>query len=116
MKVFQDNTGKLIEFKGLGGKKDFDYEKEIQKLIENNLTTVFPNLEFLTTEYRIDNLRPDSVAFDIESKAFVIIEYKNVKHRGVLDSGNELLSIITRKKRKFCLTISKNEKEIDHSR
>jgi len=32
MKVFQDNTGKLIEFKGLGGKKDFDYEKEIQRV------------------------------------------------------------------------------------
>ena len=76
MKVFQEKSGNLVEFKGLTGKKDFDYENEIQKLIENNLNTVFPNLEFLTTEYRIENLRPDSVAFDIESNAFVIIEYK----------------------------------------
>mgnify|MGYP006096170183 CR=1 FL=1 len=112
MKVFQDNTGKLIEFKGLGGKKDFDYEKEIQKLIENNLTTVFPNLEFLTTEYRIDNLRPDSVAFDIESKAFVIIEYKNVKHRGVLDQGMSYYQLLQEKKENFVLLYQKMKKKL----
>ena len=103
MKVFQDKEGKLTEFKGLGGKKDFDYEKEIQKLIENNLTTVFPNLEFLTTEFRIDNLRPDSVSFDVESNAFVIIEYKNVKHRGVLDQGMSYYQLLQEKKEKFVL-------------
>ena len=103
MKVFQDSGGKLTEFKGLGGKKDFDYEKEIQKLIENNLTTVFPNLEFLTTEYRVDNLRPDSVSFDIDSNAFVIIEYKNVKHRGVLDQGMSYYQLLQEKKENFVL-------------
>ena len=82
MRVYQDKSGKLIEFKGISG-KNFDYEKEIQKLIENNLSIVFPGLEFITTEYRIDNLRPDSVAYDMERKAFVIIEYKNVKYKGV---------------------------------
>ena len=33
MRVYQDKSGKLIEFKGISG-KNFDYEKEIQKLIE----------------------------------------------------------------------------------
>tara|TARA_Y100001936_G_C16001451_1_gene628142 strand:+ start:338 stop:1282 length:945 start_codon:yes stop_codon:yes gene_type:complete len=107
MKVFQEKSGNLTEFKGLGGKKDFDYEKEIQKLIENNLNTVFPNLEFITTEYRIDNLRPDSVAFDIESNAFVIIEYKNVKHRGVLDQGMSYYQLLQEKKENFVLLYQK---------
>ena len=107
MKVFQEKSGNLVEFKGLTGKKDFDYENEIQKLIENNLNTVFPNLEFLTTEYRIENLRPDSVAFDIESNAFVIIEYKNVKHRGVLDQGMSYYQLLQEKKENFVLLYQK---------
>lgn len=112
MKVFQENANKLTEFKGLSGKKDFDYEKEIQKLIENNLTTVFPNLEFLTTEYRIDKLRPDSVSFDVESNAFVIIEYKNVKHRGVLDQGMSYYQLLQEKKENFVLLYQKIKGEL----
>ena len=109
MKVFQEKSGKLIEFKGLGGKKDFDYEKEIQKLIENNLNNVFPNLEFITTEYRIDNLRPDSIAFDMDKNAFVIIEYKNVKHRGVLDQGMSYYQLLQDKKENFVLLYQKHK-------
>jgi len=107
MKVFQEKSGNLIEFKGISGKKDFDYEKQIQKLIENNLSSVFPSLEFITTEYRIDNLRPDSIAFDTETKAFVIIEYKNVKHRGVLDQGMSYYQLLQEKKENFILLYQK---------
>ena len=107
MKVFQEKSGNLIEFKGISGKKDFDYEKQIQKLIENNLSSVFPSLEFITTEYRIDNLRPDSIAFDTETKAFVIIEYKNVKHRGVLDQGMSYYQLLKEKKENFILLYQK---------
>tara|TARA_Y100001936_G_C16023787_1_gene641147 strand:+ start:526 stop:1479 length:954 start_codon:yes stop_codon:yes gene_type:complete len=107
MKVFQEKSGNLIEFKGLSGKKDFDYESEIQKLIENNLTTVFPNLEFLSTEYRIENLRPDSVAFDNDSRSFIIIEYKNVKHKGVIDQGMSYYQLIQEKKENFILLYQK---------
>ena len=106
MRVYQDKSGKLIEFKGISG-KNFDYEKEIQKLIENNLSIVFPGLEFITTEYRIDNLRPDSVVYDVERKAFVIIEYKNVKNKGVLDQGMAYYQKLQEKRENFVLLYQK---------
>ena len=106
MRVYQDKSGKLIEFKGISG-KNFDYEKEIQKLIEHNLSTVFPGLEFIDSEYRIDNLRPDSVAYDMERKAFVIIEYKNVKYKGVLDQGMSYYQKLQEKKENFVLLYQK---------
>ena len=63
MKVFQIKNGKLTEFNETGRKKADDNEKLIQSMIEKNLSTVFPSLDFLTTEYTIDNLRPDSMQF-----------------------------------------------------
>ena len=107
MKVFQEKSGNLIEFKGISGKKDFDYEKHIQKLIENNLSTVFQGFELLETEYRIDGRRLDSVAFDTERKAFVIIEYKNVKDMGVLDQGMWYYERLQAKKENFVLLYQK---------
>jgi len=65
----------------------FDNEKILQTLIEKNLDIVFDGLEFLSTEFQIKDLRPDSVAFDTEKNSFVIIEYKNVKNKQVLDQG-----------------------------
>ena len=46
----------------------FENEKILQILIEKNLDTVFDGLEFLSTEFQIKDLRPDSVAFDTEKE------------------------------------------------
>ena len=40
MKVFQEKSGNLIEFKGISGKKDFDYEKQIQKLMNKMIRSL----------------------------------------------------------------------------
>lgn len=85
IKIFQTKPKGLSEIKEIGGKKAFDYEKMIQTLVEKNLSIVFPELEFVYSEFPIGGLRIDSVAFNIESKSFAIIEYKNIKHGGVLD-------------------------------
>ena len=107
MKVFQIKNGKLTEFNETGRKKADDNEKLIQSMIEKNLSTVFPSLDFLTTEYTIDNLRPDSIAFDNDSKSFVIIEYKNVKHKGVVDQGMSYYKLLQEKKENFVLLYHK---------
>ena len=43
----------------------------IQNLVEKNLDSIFSGLEFVETEFQIDDLRPDTIAFDSEKKSFV---------------------------------------------
>ena len=51
----------------------FKNEKELQGLTEKNLEILF-NLKFVATEFQVDNLRIDTLAFSEETKSFVIIE------------------------------------------
>jgi len=103
LKVFQSKNQKLTELKQESGKKGFAYEKIIQTIVENNLEKVFPSLEFLTSEYQIENLRPDSIAFDNDRNSFAIIEYKNVKHKGVVDQGMSYYQLLQEKREAFVL-------------
>lgn len=107
MKVFQVKNQKVTELKQESGKKADENEKMVQNLIENNLSTVFPSIEFLTSEYQIDNLRPDSIAFDNDRGSFVIVEYKNVKHKGVVDQGMSYYKLLQEKKENFVLLYHK---------
>lgn len=103
MKLFQNKEGKLVEYKRDVGKKEFEYEKILQNLIEKNLSTIFPSLEFVTSEFQMENLRPDSIAFDKDRNSFVIIEYKNVKHKGVVDQGMSYHLLLQEKRESFVL-------------
>ena len=69
----------------------FQNEKEIQSITENNLEDVF-RLEFVESEASLNNLRIDTLAFDNESKSFVIIEYKKDKNFSVIDQGYAYLA------------------------
>ncbi|WP_369794079.1 hypothetical protein [Salegentibacter sp. Hel_I_6] len=58
----------------------FKLEREIQNLFESNLTQVM-GLHLVKSEFAIKDKRIDTLAFDPESKAFIIIGYKrNKKH------------------------------------
>lgn len=103
VKIFQTKSKGLAEIKELGGRKAFDYEKMIQNLVERNLNVIFPELEFVTTEYSLEGLRIDSVAFNTETNSFVIIEYKNLKHGGVLDQGLAYLDLLEARPDAFIL-------------
>jgi len=103
LKLFQNKEGKLVEYKRDVEKKEFEYEKILQNLIEKNLSTIFPSLEFVTSEFQIENLRPDSIAFDKDRNSFVIIEYKNVKHKGVVDQGMSYYQLLQEKRESFVL-------------
>ena len=65
-------------------KVKFKNERELQRLTENNLEELF-GLKFVATEFQVDNLRIDTLAFNEETNSFVIIEYKNVKNYSVID-------------------------------
>ncbi|MBR8748600.1 hypothetical protein IX317_000259 [Fusobacterium sp. DD29] len=57
---------------------EFKLEKDLQNFVEKNLDYLL-DLEFVESEFTIENYRLDSLAFDKENKSFVIIEYKKGK-------------------------------------
>ena len=83
-------------------KISFKNEKELQKLTENNLEEIF-GLKFISTEFTIADFRLDTLAYNPESNAFIIIEYKNTKTFSVIDQGYSYLSTLLNHKADFVL-------------
>lgn len=98
MPIFQIQNSKLVAIKD----KDGELEKDIQKLTEENLETVF-DLQFVRTEFPIGDFRIDTLAFDKESSSFVIIEYKRDRSFSVIDQGYSYLALMLNKKADFIL-------------
>ena len=71
----------------------FKLEKEIQSIFENNLM-LLTGLELVKSEFTIKNNRIDTLAFDPESQAFVIIEYKRERNYSVVDQGFTYLNLM----------------------
>lgn len=80
----------------------FKSEKELQTLCEKNLD-ILVNLQFVDTEFSVADFRLDTVAFDSEANAFVIIEYKNQRNVSVIDQGYTYLSNMFNHKADFVL-------------
>ena len=106
MSLYQIKNNKLKPIK----KVIFKYEKDLQKLTEQNLETLF-NLEFVETEFSVDNLRIDTLAYNKETNSFVIIEYKRDKNYSVIDQGYSYLSILLNNKAEFVLKYNENLNE-----
>jgi hypothetical protein len=85
----------------------FDNERLVQQLLEENLGQVFPGLEFVKKEYQIEVLRPDTIAFDQEKKSFVIIEYKNLTNKSVIDQGISYYQQLQEHREAFILLYNK---------
>lgn len=85
----------------------FKLEKEIQNLTEQNLETIF-ELDFVKSEFALNNFRIDTLAFDKEANAFVIIEYKRDKNFSVIDQGYAYLSLMLNNKADFILEFNEN--------
>ncbi len=80
----------------------FKLEREIQKITEQNLATVL-KLEFVRSEFTLNNFRIDTLAFDTEVNSFVIVEYKRDKTFSVIDQGYAYLSLMLNNKADFIL-------------
>lgn len=85
---------------------EFKLEKDIQKLVEKNINTLL-DIEFVSSEFAINNFRFDTLAFNRESKAFVIIEYKKGKNESLIDQGYAYLNTLL--DRKADLVLKYNE-------
>ena len=108
MRIFQLDSGHLNEIKeDFKNGKVVDYEKTLQNLIENNLSNIFPYVEFIKTEHRIEDLRPDTIAFDNERKSFVIIEYKNIKNQSLIDQGVSYYQLLNDRRENLVLLYNK---------
>lgn len=85
-------------------------EKDLQKITEENLETIF-GLKFVSTEFQLNNLRIDTVAFDEETKAFVIIEFKRDRSFSVIDQGYAYLALMLNNKADFILEYNEKMKD-----
>ena len=93
MEIYSLENGKLNYVEGI----EFKLEKDIQSLCEGNLRTLF-DLQLVTSEFTLQNLRIDTLAFDSKAKSFVVIEYKKDKNLSVIDQGFSYLSVFNCRK------------------
>ena len=98
MNIYKLTKGELIEV----DRDTFPLEKDIQSLVEKNLENLF-GLEFVSTEFKIGDYRIDTLAFDRDSSAFVIIEYKKGHSYSVIDQGYSYLSAMLQSRAEFIL-------------
>jgi predicted transport protein len=91
--------------------KDFALEKEVQTIVERNMQSIF-NVEFVTSEFYLSNLRIDSIGFDKNSNSFVIIEYKKDRNLSVIDQGYAYLSLLLNNKAEFILVYNERNETI----
>lgn len=101
-----NNQNKLELIKEL----PFKLEKDIQNLTEQNMKSIF-GLEFVRSEFSLNNFRIDTLAYDREASSFVIIEYKRDKNFSVIDQGYAYLSLMLNNKADFILEFNENSKE-----
>jgi len=96
MALFINQTGKLKEVK----EKPFKLERDIQYVFESNLYEIM-GLELVKSEFTIKNKRIDTLAYDAQASAFIIIEYKRDKNISVVDQGFTYLSLMLENKADF---------------
>lgn len=89
MQLYHQQKGALSSLK----ENPFKLEKDIQKLFEVSLEQI-TGFKFIKSEFIIKNIRIDTLAFDEESKAFVIIEYKRGRNNSVIDQGFSYLNLM----------------------
>ena len=98
MQLFQNTKNVLNPLE----RESFKLERDIQSLVEHNMESLF-GLEFVSTEFSIAEFRLDSLAFDEQNNAFVIIEYKKGHSYSVVDQGYSYLSVMLNNKADFIL-------------
>lgn len=96
MALYTNQSGKLKEVK----EKPFKLEKDIQKVFEENLSAIM-GLVLVKSEFTIKNKRIDTLAYDPQACAFIIIEYKRDKNISVVDQGFTYLSLMLENKADF---------------
>jgi predicted transport protein len=98
MPVYINESGKLKELK----EQPLKLEKEIQQVFESNLSAL-TGLTLVKSEFTIRNRRIDTLAYDEQNKAFIIIEYKRDRNNSVFDQGVTYLNLMLENKADFII-------------
>ncbi len=80
----------------------FRLEKDIQEIVEANLDSLF-GMRFVRSEFPLAGLRIDTLAYDKDAQAFVVIEYKKGSNYSVVDQGMSYLGLMLNNKAEFIL-------------
>lgn len=97
------------EMKKIDG-SNFELERGLQTLIENNLETVM-GIKFVASEFVVDKYRLDTVGYDQDVNSFVIIEYKKSSKYSVIDQGFAYLNTLLNHKADFALKFNEQFQE-----
>jgi predicted transport protein len=98
MRIFETKGSKLSQV----SEEQFLLEEDMQKLTQANLQQIF-GLDLVRSEFELQGLRIDTLAFDKDSKGFVIIEYKKERNISVVDQGMAYLNLMLNNKADFIL-------------
>ncbi len=98
MSLYKITGTELVEV----NERKIDLEKDLQSLVEGNLENIF-GYKYICTEFQLNGLRIDTLAYDQESKSFVIIEYKRDRSFSVIDQGYAYLALMLNNKADFIL-------------
>lgn len=104
MPIFKIRSNRFTKIKE---KTPSDYkERDLQKLVEQNLEEVF-GLEFVSgasnKQFILKNREIDTLAFDPQTNSFVILEFKKDKSFSIIDQGYTYLSLLLNNKADFVL-------------
>src|SRR5690606_21858704 len=104
----------LFSHKGneLSSRKEnpFKLEKEMHKLFEANLG-ILTGLRLVKSEFAIKGQRFDTLAYDVDSKSFVIIEFKRERNFSVVDQGVSYLNLMLENKAEFIVEYNESQQQ-----
>ena len=106
MPIYLNTNNKLKEVE----EKGFKLERDIQRVFEENLDTIM-QLTLVKSEFTIKNKRIDTLAYDTQSNAFIIIEYKRDRNLSVVDQGFTYLSLMLENKADFIVEYNESLKK-----
>lgn len=107
MKIYHKTKNILADLKEI----PFKLERDIQRLLEQNLEQnleQITGLELVKSDFSVQEQHIDTLAFDTESKSFVIIEYKRSHNYSVFDQGVGYLRTLLQYKADFVLEYNEN--------
>ena len=106
MPIYLNTNNKLKEVE----ERAFKLERDIQRVFEENLDTIM-QLTLVKSEFTIKNKRIDTLAYDMQSNAFIIIEYKRDRNLSVVDQGFTYLSLMLENKADFIVEYNESLKK-----
>lgn len=89
----------------------FKLEKDIQSFVEKHIPDILgEEYEFVCTEFSVGNFRIDTLAFNKETKSFILIEDKKVENKSLVDQGLTYLKLLKDRRADFILKYNEIKK------